>query len=220
MDKAMSHGGERELLLELSDEARTFLSAAPAESRGRSLALGVLAASAVIFIAAVPFARTPLPQVPVFIPIYQSAMIVCDLITAVLLVGQLRIGRSRGVLFLAAGYVFTALMALAHGLSFPGLFAPTGLLGSGQQTTAWLYFLWHAGFPVYVLAYARRAGASGDAIPEAGIATALAVALAGTLAAAGVLFLFTTAGHELLPVIMRGDSDASRKMLVAAATRG
>src|SRR3981081_394483 len=91
----MSHGGERELLLDLSDEGRTFLSAAPADAGGRRLALWVLAASAVLFRAAVRFAKAPRPPLPAFIPVYQSAMIVCDLITAVLLLGQFRIGHSR-----------------------------------------------------------------------------------------------------------------------------
>lgn len=60
--------------------------------------------------------------------------------------------RSRALLVLAAGYLFSALMAIAHALSFPGLFAPGGLLGAGGQTTAWLYFLWHGGFPLFVIA--------------------------------------------------------------------
>ena len=55
---------------------------------------------------------------------------------------------------LAAGYLFSALMAMAHALSFPGLFAPGGLLGAGPQTTAWLYFLWHGGFPLFFIGYA------------------------------------------------------------------
>jgi signal transduction histidine kinase len=205
------------MLLDLHDERRTFLSAAPAEAGSRRLALWVLIASGVVFIAAVPFAKTPLLQVPAFIPVYQSAMVVCDLITAVLLFGQFRISRSRAALLLACGYVFTALMAIAHGLSFPGLFAPGGLMGSGPQTTAWIYFLWHAGFPLYVLAYARLSSRADDAAKESTTGT-VAVALAGTLAAALAITLLTTLGHALLPVIMRGDADASRKVMVAAAT--
>jgi signal transduction histidine kinase len=179
----------------------------------------VLAVSAVLFAAAVPFAKTPLPALPAFIPVYQSAMIVCDLITAVLLLGQFRIGHSRAILLLASGYLFTGLMAIAHGLSFPGLFSPTGLMGSGSQTTAWIYFLWHAGFPLYVLAYARLSSRADDATSLQGKAPiAVATAFAGTLAAALAITLLTTVGHELLPVIMRGNADASRKVLVAAAT--
>jgi len=41
-----------------------------------------------------------------------------------------------------------------HALTFPGPFAPSGLLGAGPQSTAWLYMCWHGGFPVFVVAYA------------------------------------------------------------------
>ena len=101
-----------------------------------------------------PFAKVPLPPVVAFIPIYQTAQVINDLITAVLLFGQYGILRTRGLLVLGGGYLFTAFIAIAHTLSFPGLFAPTGLLGAGPQSTAWLYMFWHAGFPLLVIAYA------------------------------------------------------------------
>ncbi len=44
--------------------------------------------------------------------------------------------RSIGVLVLAAGYLFDALIIVPHTLSFPGAFAAQGLLGAGPQTTA------------------------------------------------------------------------------------
>jgi len=31
------------------------------------------------------------------------------------------------------------LLTIVHALTFPGLFAPAGLLGAGPQSTAWLY---------------------------------------------------------------------------------
>jgi len=73
------------------------------------------------------------------VPIYQSALTINDLITAVLLYAQFAILRSRALLVLASGYLFTAVFAAVHMLTFPGLFSPTGLLGAGPQTTAWLY---------------------------------------------------------------------------------
>ena len=39
---------------------------------------------------------------------------------------------------LAGGYLFTALIVIPWALTFPGLFAPGGLLSPGLQTTAWL----------------------------------------------------------------------------------
>ena len=42
------------------------------------------------------------------------------------------------------------------------VFAETGLLGAGPQTTAWLYMYWHAGFPLAVLAYGLLKGRGDD----------------------------------------------------------
>jgi Membrane-associated sensor, integral membrane domain len=73
----------------------------------------------------------PLGRVWAFIPIYQSALLVNDLITAILLLGQFSFLRSRGLLLLAIGYLFTGFMAVVHLLTFPGLLSDTGLLGAG-----------------------------------------------------------------------------------------
>src|SRR4051812_7032792 len=125
---------------ELMDEQPLFLSALPPERSDRRLALVVVLSSTIFFLLAAPFAKVPLVPVSAFLPIYQSVLVVNDLITAVLLFGQFGILRSRALLVLASGYLFGALMAVFHLLSFPGLFTPFGLLGTGPQTTAWLYF--------------------------------------------------------------------------------
>ncbi len=201
----------------LVEESRIFLSTLPADRRERRLAAAVVLISAAIFVAVAPIARHPLNQVPAFLGIYQSAHIVCDVVTAVLLYGQFAILRSRALLVLASGYMFSAAMAVFHALSFPGLFAPTGLLDAGPQTTAWLYFLWHLGFPATVIAYALLGdGQTRRVAPRAG--TAVAAAIAVTVAAASALMLFATAGHDLLPVIMRGNQDAPAKYVVAWGT--
>jgi hypothetical protein len=57
-------------------------------------------------------------------------------------------------------------MAIMHALSFPGLFAPAGLLGAGPQTTAWLYMFWHSGFSLFVMAYAGYGVAVGPGRPR------------------------------------------------------
>jgi hypothetical protein len=57
-----------------------------------------------------------------------------DLITAVLLFGQFAQHKTRALLVLASGYLFDALIIIPHTMSFPGLFAPQGLMGSGPQT--------------------------------------------------------------------------------------
>lgn len=188
------------------DERQVFLSKAPAGRPEYRLAWAAMLVSAAAFLAAAPFAKLPLAQVWAFIPIYESALVIGDMITAVMLFGQYSILLSPSLLVLACAYLFTALITVAHALTFPGLFSATGLLGAGPQSTAWLYMFWHAGFPVAVIAYSllktRReepAGARGRARGAilGGIAVVLCVVCALTLLA--------TAGQAYLPAIMQNN---------------
>jgi hypothetical protein len=140
--------------LAVSFDDRTSLSTTVAGPRQRRLALAVVLISTVLFLIAAPFAKVPLRPVAAFIPVYETALFLIDLITAVLLFGQFAILRSRALLVLASGYLFTSTMTVVHALSFPGLFSPTGLLGAGPQTTVWLYVFWHVGFALFVIAFA------------------------------------------------------------------
>lgn len=186
---------------ETAAELSVFLSSLPASPREQRRARIVLLVSLAIFLAAAPFARVKLAEVWAFIPCYQSALLVIDLITAILLFAQLAILRSRALLLLASGYLFNALMAIPHALSFPRLFAPGGLIGAGPQTTAWLYMIWHAGFPIALILYTLQRGHPPLRRPRLAIAGACA-GVVGTVIGATLL---ATAGHELLPVIMSGD---------------
>ncbi|HUI99631.1 MAG TPA: ATP-binding protein [Usitatibacter sp.] len=174
--------------------------------------------SALAFAGLAPFAKRPLPHVPAFISTYQAALVANDVITAALLFGQFGYFRQRSLLALASGYLFTALIAVAHALSFPGLFASSGLLGAGPQTTAWLYMFWHAGFPLFVIAYAV-----GDRFPLAGaqdgasIVPPVFACVAGVSAAVLLLVLLATAGAGRLPAIMSGNG-YSASMLATVAT--
>ena len=184
-----------------------FLSNLPPEPGQRRFALAVTLFSALTFIALAPFAKLPLAELWGFIPVYQSAIVVIDLTTALLLFGQFAILRSRALLALASGYLFTAFMAVAHMLTFPGLFAPSGLLGAGSQTTAWLYMFWHAALPLAVIAYARLDGGL-DAEPQRLGRPAIAIAgcVLAALILACALTLLATAGHDGMPAIMNGNS--------------
>jgi len=198
-------------------ESWVFLSTLPADRRQRLLAITAVLVSAALFGAVLPFAREPLAPVPAFLPIYQSALVAFDLITAILLFGQFCILRSRALLVLGGAYLFSALMAICHALSFPGLFSPGGLLGSGPQTTAWLYFFWHGGFAAAVIAYALLRDEPAMPVNK-GAGAAIATGVAVTLAAAVALMLLATAGHGALPVLMSGDGDHPAKYVVAWIT--
>jgi signal transduction histidine kinase len=197
-----------------SDERRPFLATLPAERNERRLALGVTLISAAIFLSAVPFAKMPIGPVWAFMPIYQSALVINDVITAVLLFGQFAFLRSRGVLVLAAGYLFTALMAVSHMLTFPGVFAPTGLLGAGPQSTAWMFMFWHGGFPVCVVAYALLKHEERDPSQGRGRGGPLVFVSVGVAFVATCGFtLLATAGQSLLPPIMQGNHFTSTQVV-------
>ena len=193
-----------------------FVATAIATSKQWRLAIGVVAVSTIVFAIAVPLAKTKLAQVDAFIPAYESALLVTDLVTAVLLLGQFVKLRSLSILALAAGYLFDALIIVPHALSFPGVFAPSGIIGGGAQTTVWLYTLWHAGFPISVLAYALLKGES--RLPSE-ITTGLAFAAAAFVATLVLaISVAVTVGHDTLPQIMRGSSYTPTAILFLGAS--
>ncbi|HJV60200.1 MAG TPA: response regulator [Albitalea sp.] len=191
------------------DSGPTFLLNQPARASVRRRALAVMLVSSLVFCGLAPFATVKLAPVTAFIPIYETALVITDLITAVLLFGQYRILRSPALLALGSGYLFTALMTVGHAMSFPGLFAPGGLLGAGPQSTAWIYMFWHSGFPLFVLAYAQLKGKGDERpAPPARGAAARAMAVTGPALAVvlgGGLLALATAGQSLLPAIMSGN---------------
>jgi diguanylate cyclase (GGDEF)-like protein len=198
----------------LSWEKTTCLSNLPAAGGERRLAWATIAASAAIFVVLAPFAKAPLGVLPAFIPVYQSALVVNDAITVVFLLGLRHSSRSDALSLLAGGYLFTALMSILHALSFPGLFAPTGLLDAGPQTTAWLYIFWHSGFPLFVIAYV---GCSAAARPSWGNASDLALGVGSALVLVCGLTLLATLGRRLLPDVMQG-SDYTPAMIVVVSS--
>ena len=169
--------------------------AGPAEERRAAL---VVLGSVLLFLAIVPWASVKLAELPIFIPIYEAVLVIIDLITAVLLFAQYRILKARALLVLGCGYLFTVVMVVAHALSYPAVFAPTGLLGGGAQTTAWIYMFWHGGFPLFVLGYVifKR--------PEAPRRSPAWTWPLATLLLCGLLIGLATKGESLLPAIMIG----------------
>src|SRR5262249_11169629 len=141
-------------LREMAGYTQRDLSKVLAGHGEQDLAFTLVAISLAVFAGAVPFAHRPLPPQPAFIVFYQALLVCLDLVTARLLFLELRKAGTGPLFWLASGYLFTACMTVGHTLSFPGLFAPQGVIGGGAQTTAWIYMLWHAGFPMFVLAYA------------------------------------------------------------------
>jgi PAS domain S-box-containing protein len=145
-----------------------------------------------------------------------GALTINDLVTAVLLLALFLIMRTRRLLLLGCAYLFTAMMVIAHALSFPGLFSETGLLGAGPQSTAWLYMFWHGGFPAMVIAYAfmKDDGVAGAANSQRRAQQDLWLGIAGVMATAGALTVLATSGQSHLPAIMEGNRYTTAMIVV------
>ena len=136
------------------DDSRLSVASLPATSRQRKIALAFSVGVACAAFVIAWIGTVPMPRSDRFIPAVQGVIAAVEFITAVLLFAQYATERSRALLLLAAGYLFTSLIVVAHTMTFPGAFAPTGLFGAGPQTAAWLYVVWHAAVPAAACGYA------------------------------------------------------------------
>jgi signal transduction histidine kinase len=187
-------------------EGQAFtISSLPPSPAQRRLALGVvLALMAAFVVTAGPLSTVQLARIDALIAMYAAAMFVNDSLTAILLFAQFSILRSHALLAISSGYLFTALIWIPWILTFPGVFAPGGLLGAGLASTAWLYFLWHIGFPLFVIAYALLKNAEPPkrrwkGAPSAAILLSAALVVTAVCGAT----LLVTVGYALLPRLMR-----------------
>jgi signal transduction histidine kinase len=201
--------------IERSNEFAFSVVTAHPTRRERQLALAVIGITLVGLAAVAPFADIPLLRLGSFIPSIQVIISITSIITAVLLFGQFWTVGSRGVLVLAAGYLFVALIVVSHILTFPGAFSPTGLLGAGAQTAGWLYLFWHFGFAVSVFGYVLLKDAKSPARYAAGFSIAWTVT-----AVVGLVCLLTwifTAKEQSLPVLF---ADSTSFTLLALYSTG
>src|SRR5947199_824762 len=187
-----------------NNDRNFFLSTMPATGSDYVVALAVIGISTVLFVCAAVFATVQLAPMPAFIASYQSALAINDLITAVLLYSQFTILRSRALLLLASGYLFSAMAAIVHALTFPGLFAPGGLLGAGTQTTVWLYMIWHGGFPLLVLGYALLKARDDEPKVQGSTGAAIVASIVAVSVAMAAFTWTVTAQHDRLPILLSG----------------
>ena len=179
------------------------LSHLPATAQQRRLVFLVALLLLAGLVIAAPFGDTQLNPYPSAIVAQQAIVVVNDFITSLLLFAQYSIVRSRGLLALAGGYLFTALIVIPHALTFPGAFSPTGLLNAGLQSTAWLYVFWHVGAASGIMAYSilRDTRRTEESKPGAAGTAIAGCALAAIGLAVGFAWL-ATGGEGFLPVIL------------------
>jgi signal transduction histidine kinase len=192
-----------------SGQTQTFLSTIAASRRQRRLALAIVLLLGAAFLATTPFAAVPLLRSDAFIPAYETALVVVDVITAALLYVQFAMLRLPSLLVLGTAYLFTGLIVIPHMLVFPGLFTPTGLLGAGPSSAAWLYVAWHVGFPAAVIAYAFMSDDRRQVIAASTAHRAILITIVATVLLVLALTWVSTAGEPLLPHVIAGDRRTS-----------
>lgn len=172
----------------------------PPDRREVRLGRTIVGLMFVMLLLILPLRNLQLPEIPAFIPVINAIMLVGELITATLLFAQAAVFRSRALTILATGFVAAALLLIPHALTFPGAFAPDGLLGGGLNTTAWIASFRRGCFPIFIILYVLMQGA--DSARHAGLDRQPPSIGSGVLAAfalAGMITLLTTLGHNYLP---------------------
>jgi signal transduction histidine kinase len=192
-----------------SGQTQTFLSTMAASRAQRRFALAIVLVLGAAFVVTAPFAAVPMLHTDAFIPAYETALFVEDAITAALLFAQFAILRLPSMLLLGTGYLFTGLIVVPHMLVFPGLFTPSGLLGAGPSSAAWLYVAWHVVFPLAVIVYAFMSDARPAAMAPGVAMRAILLSFAATIALVLAFTWLSTAGEPLLPQVIAGDRRAS-----------
>lgn len=190
----------------------------PSQAQKRG-ALVVALALVALFVGVVPFGKIRFGELGVFPPIVATTMFLCDAITATLLYAQFAVLRSRALLVLASGYLFTALIVIPYALTFPGSFAPNGLLGAGPQTTGWLYIVWHMGLPATIIAYTvlKRAPPQTQ-IFRGSIRSAISISILAIVLLVSGLTVFMTVREDLLPVMVAHVTDLAGVASIVTAS--
>jgi signal transduction histidine kinase len=190
------------------EEQQFLLSSLSPGHAQKRLALLVVLGILVVFAAltANVFARIEPVRIDAFIPAYATAMFVNDSITAILLFAQFSIVRSRALLVIASGYLFTGLILIPWILTFPGVFAANGLIG-GLQSTSALYLCWHAGFVIFVIGYASSKNPHpASRIWRGTVASAIRISLVSTVLVVVAVTLLCTVGEPLWPHVATSSS--------------
>ena len=179
------------------------------------MAYSVMAGLLAIFCVAVPGANLPLRHVTAFIPVFATAMAIVDLTTAALIFAQYWVARWFWLLVLGCGFLFTGLVAIPYGLTFPEGFAPAGLLGAGTQTAAQLSLCSRIVAPgMLILALVVREARWTPSLCQRSPGWALLLGIALICASVGGLTWATVASDRILPWIYVNSLQSNLELLL------
>ncbi|WP_236841838.1 ATP-binding protein [Bosea sp. PAMC 26642] len=173
------------------------LASPPARSQLRLAAcLSALLIGALLV--AAPYARQPTVNTEALLPAYASAVLVVELLTSALLMALFSMHRSRPMLLLAVGYLFSGVMAVPWALTFPGVFDEL-MLGDALQSTASIAAIRRLGFPLFVIGYAVL---SDRKFPPGAARRIILLSIAGVLTIVSLVTLVIVSNDDALPKFM------------------
>lgn len=155
---------------------------------------------ALVSLAGLVWGDRPAPFAPAFIGCFGAAVLIMGCATAYLLYGQSRLPGQEATAGLAGAYLFSGITGFCFVLTLPGIFGSAEPPGSGSQTAAWLWILWHGGFPCLVLLYLTNESGR-PRTPSMGRRMSLAASLGGALLSIATAFL---AARWLPDIAVRG----------------
>jgi two-component sensor histidine kinase len=156
-------------------------------------------------VAVLPVADLALPTIPAITPFVVGGIIVTELSTSFLLFVWFRDAGARPLLPLACAYLWSALMAGCHLMTFPDAILPGEVLFGTRQSAPWTFQLWTNGYAGLTLASVILEASGGHRrVAAENVGRAIVVA-AGLVVAAAIGGTFAaTAMIDRLPLLMRG----------------
>src|SRR6185503_13239190 len=100
----------------------------------------------------------------------------------------------------ASGFVFIAVLLVVHLLTYPGGFAPDGLLGAHFDTAGWIFLCRRGALPLIVILYVLLRRSERSLSPSEPMAPMfMAWGAAAGITSAVAVTAFVTLGHDMLP---------------------
>ena len=187
----------------------------PSTPTARKIALGVCAILAGLALSTAHLRGIAVPSIngPSFQSTYEIGASFCDAITAFLLIVQFRQTGSVSLVCLAAGYLYTAIIAAVHVLTIPGVLLVANVLDAIPSSPLLLRFAWLAGQPIGALAFVvtmRR-----PSLPLARTGRVVAAACGAAVVLATAASLLATRYADLLPDLSDRPENWSATYLLA-----
>ena len=177
----------------------------PATPSQRRAAAGAMLFLFFLALAVAPFAQIQLERIDAFVPVLQTVLSTADFLTASILFAQYPLQPQRSLLAIGSAYLFSGSFAFLQTLTFPGGYAPAGVIGDGFNSSAWFFVLWHTTFPLAILVYAlSKDRHESQGVSEGSPGLAIAATLICVFSIVAVLSWTVTAGVDHLPIFYTG----------------